>query len=105
MPTITVVMRDGTERQLKATVGNSVMQILHDAGIDGILALCGGSRSCATCHVHVDPEWYTRLVPPTNEEVELLRYTSHYALTSRLSCQIPFTSDLDGLRVTAVPDD
>ncbi|MBX9732190.1 MAG: 2Fe-2S iron-sulfur cluster binding domain-containing protein, partial [Sphingomonas sp.] len=57
MPQLTVVMRNGEERTIEGEAGLSVMEVIRDAGIDEILALCGGCCSCATCHVHVDPEF------------------------------------------------
>ena len=57
MPSLTIVTRDGTERTVEARVGWSVMENIRDNGFDELLALCGGCCSCATCHVHVDPDW------------------------------------------------
>ncbi len=61
--------------------------------------------SCATCHVYVDPSWTDRLPAPQSDERELLNELSHYTEQSRLSCQIEFTPDLAGLRVTIAPDE
>ena len=96
----------GAQLQIDTTVsGGSLMEVLRNAGVEGIQALCGGCCSCATCHVYVDAAWYGKLAPPTEEEIELLCSTDSYAETSRLSCQIEFTSCLDGLRVTVAPED
>jgi 2Fe-2S ferredoxin len=102
MAKLIVTMRDGTQRTLHAEPGLSVMEIIRDGGIDDILALCGGSRSCATCHVKLDPEFLNKVGPIGEEESDLLDSSDHRDATSRLSCQIPFTSELDGLRVTIV---
>ena len=93
------------ERELEGEVGLSVMEIARDAGVDEILALCGGCCSCATCHVHVDPAFADRLPPISEDENDLLDSSSDRTATSRLSCQIQFTSALDGLRVTIAPED
>jgi 2Fe-2S ferredoxin len=105
MPRLIVVDRSGNERQLEARAGWSVMEIIRDGGFDELLALCGGCCSCATCHVHVDPEWAGRLKPVKGDEEELLDTSDHRAATSRLSCQILFTAELDGMRVTITPGD
>jgi 2Fe-2S ferredoxin len=105
MPRLIVVDRSGNERQLEARAGWSVMEIIRDGGFDELLALCGGCCSCATCHVHVDPEWAGRLKPVKGDEEELLDTSDHRAATSRLSCQILFTAELDGMRVTIAPED
>mgnify|MGYP002401136559 FL=1 len=82
-----------------------MMETIRDAGIDELMALCGGCCSCATCHVHVDPGFVDSLPGLADDEDELLDSSSFRAETSRLSCQIPLTADLDGLRVRIAPED
>jgi len=105
MPSLTIVTRDGTEKTVEARVGWSVMENIRDNGFDELLALCGGCCSCATCHVHVDPDWADRLEPRGADEEDLLDTSDHKIAASRLSCQLPFTEALDGLRVTIAPED
>ena len=105
MPKLIVVTREGEEREIMGETGLSVMEVIRDAGIDEILALCGGCCSCATCHVHVDPEFAAKLPTMSRDEDELLESTSDRADDSRLSCQIPFTDALDGLRVRIAAED
>lgn len=105
MPQLTVVMRNGEERTIEGEAGLSVMEVIRDAGIDEILALCGGCASCATCHVHVDPEFADKLPKMGPDEDDLLDSTSDRDAYSRLSCQVPFTDALDGLRVTVAAED
>lgn len=105
MPRLTVVTRGGEERHIDATTGTSVMEVIRDAGIDELLALCGGCASCATCHVHVDPAFVDRLPPIADAENDLLDSSDDRNAWSRLSCQLIFGPDLDGLRVTIARDD
>ena len=105
MPKLTVVTRDGTERTVEGQTGLSVMEVIREAGIDELLALCGGCCSCATCHVQVDAEWLDKLPPVSGDEDDLLDSSYHKGPASRLSCQLPFGPDLDGLRVTIAPED
>lgn len=100
MPKLIVVTRDGNEHVLTGDTGLSVMEIIRDGGVDELLALCGGCCSCATCHVHVDPMFFDRLAPMGADEDDLLESSSDRDVTSRLSCQIAMTDDLEGLRVT-----
>jgi ferredoxin, 2Fe-2S len=105
MAKLTVVLRDGTEKILDADTKLTVMENIRDAGVDELLALCGGCCSCATCHVHVDPAFADALPAMSEDENDLLDSTSDRSATSRLSCQIPFSDALDGLRVTIAAED
>jgi 2Fe-2S ferredoxin len=105
MPRINIVTRDGSERAVEGRTGWSVMETIRDSGIDELLALCGGCCSCATCHVQVDPDWAGKLRPMKGDEDDLLDTSTHRGPTSRLSCQLLLTPELDGLRVTIAPED
>ncbi len=105
MPKLIVELRSGIERELNGEAGLSVMEVIRDAGIDEILALCGGNCSCATCHVHIDPAFVDLLKPMSEDENDLLDSTSDRDATSRLSCQVQFTAALDGMRVRIAEED
>jgi len=105
MPQLTIVSRDGAEKTVEGRAGWSVMENIRDNGFDELLALCGGCCSCATCHVHVDPDWIAAVGPPKPDENDLLDTSDHRVETSRLSCQIEFRPELDGLRVQIAPED
>ncbi|MBE2262388.1 MAG: (2Fe-2S)-binding protein [Burkholderiaceae bacterium] len=84
----------------KAKAGQSLMQGALAGGVDGIAADCGGSLTCATCHVMVREPWASQLPPPSAEERDMLAFTAVTARpNSRLSCQIQLTDALDGLTV------
>lgn len=105
MPRLVVVKRSGEEQEVEAQFGRSVMEIIRDAGFDELLALCGGCCSCATCHVHVDPAFADRLPAMSEDENDLLDSSEHRDSTSRLSCQLAFSPDLDGLKVRIAEED
>ena len=102
--TVHLVAPDGARRTIQGRVGQSLMRAATDAGEEGIAADCGGVLNCATCHVIVDPAWTARVGPPSDDESYMLEMTaSPQQPTSRLSCQIALTEDLDGL-VVQLPD-
>lgn len=104
MPRITYVAPDGTQRTVEEPDGVSVMQAAQNAGIGGIVAECGGSMMCATCHVYVREPWAARLPAMTATEHEMLTMTvAERRATSRLSCQIVMGAALDGL-IVDLPD-
>ncbi len=105
MVDIVVVDRSGTEHIVAADAGVSVMEAIRDAGLDELLALCGGCCSCATCHVIVDPDFAAALPPIGADEDDLLDSSDHRSPTSRLSCQLPVDEALAGLRVSIAPED
>lgn len=105
MPKLVVVTRDGSIRTVEGEYGFSVMEVIRDSGIDELLALCGGCCSCATCHVHMDPAFVERIPPIREDENDLLDSSDYRNDRSRLSCQIIFSPELDGLRVTIAPED
>jgi len=105
MPKLIVVNRAGEESTIEVSDGLTVMEAIRDNGFDELLALCGGCASCATCHVHVDPAFKDKLPAMDEDEDDLLDSSDHRDDNSRLSCQIPFTSDLDGLKVTIAEED
>jgi 2Fe-2S ferredoxin len=105
MAKLVVVTRDGTEKTVEGQSGLSVMEIIRDAGFDELLALCGGCCSCATCHIHVDPAFADKVDPISEDENDLLDSSSHRNDQSRLSCQIHFKDELDGLKVTIAQED
>jgi 2Fe-2S ferredoxin len=104
VPKLTVTLREGEQREINAEAGVTVMEAIRDGGGDELMAICGGCCSCATCHVYIDPEFAEHLPPITEDEDELLDGTSFRTPASRLSCQLPFSDELDGLRVEIAPE-
>jgi 2Fe-2S ferredoxin len=86
--------------QIRSKTGKSLMQAAQSGGVDGIAADCGGSLTCATCHVMVREPWASQLPPPSADEQAMLEFTAVLRQpNSRLSCQIQLTEALDGLTV------
>lgn len=99
MPMITFIQHDGSRQTVEAAVGSSVMQAAMDNLVPGILADCGGSCACATCHAYVDDGWWAKLPGPGDDESLMMEAAAHRRERSRLTCQITVTPELDGLVV------
>ncbi len=105
MPQLVVTDRAGEQHSIQGEANLSLMEAIRNAGIDDVLALCGGVCSCATCHVYVDPEFAGMLPPMSADEDALLDGSSHRNERSRLSCQIRLKEHFSGLRVTIAEED
>lgn len=101
---IKVTDREGVDHTLDAIEGWRVMEIIRDHGLP-IKAECGGACACATCHVYVDADWQNRLPEPTDEEIDMLDSALEVEDNSRLSCQLIFNPEYDGLKLTLAPED
>lgn len=91
---------DGTEKEVEASVGLSVMEVATQNDIPGIPADCGGSCACATCHVHVSSDWLERLPDAQQMEHDMLDFAEGVNDQSRLSCQIMLTEAMNGMRIS-----
>ena len=105
MGKIVVTDRAGDKHEIEIADGDNVMEPLRELD-NGIEALCGGMCSCATCHIFIEPGWYSKLDAPQDDELELLEETECFRKDeSRLSCQIEFTDALDGMTFTIAPEE
>ncbi len=103
MVKITYIESNGTTRVTEAEIGATVMETAIKNGVPGIEAECGGACACATCHVYVEEEWREKTGGPSPMEEDMLDFGYDVRPSSRLSCQIKVTQDLDGL-VVRVPE-
>jgi len=99
---IYVTDHDGVEHKLDALEGWRIMEIIRDHELP-LKAECGGCCACATCHVYVSEEWQKKLIEPRDDEIEMLDEAFDVEDNSRLSCQILFRKELDGLKITLAP--
>jgi len=97
---IRFIAADQAVQDIEARPGQSLMDAAVAASVKGIEADCGGTLTCATCHVHVPTPWGTRLAAPSDDEQVMLEFTASVrGPDSRLSCQIQITPELDGMVV------
>jgi 2Fe-2S ferredoxin len=99
MGNITFIEHDGTEHSVDLEEGKSLMQIAMDNGVPGVDADCGGECACGTCHVIVEAKWFGNTGDVSDDEQQMLDMTPEQSDTSRLSCQIQTTSEMDGMVV------
>lgn len=103
MTKITYIGSDGTRFEIEAQNGTTVMENALRNSVPGIEAECGGACACATCHVYVDEAWTDVVGPPQPMEEDMLDFAWEPQPTSRLSCQIIVSDELDGL-IVRVPE-
>jgi ferredoxin, 2Fe-2S len=96
---VVFIASGGQRFVVKATSGDSLMRAAVDSSVPGIIAECGGSCSCGTCHVYVDPAWQSKLPAAQASEASMLEAFGTTRPNSRLSCQIELSEQMDGLTV------
>ncbi|MHA7775511.1 2Fe-2S iron-sulfur cluster-binding protein [Roseibium sp. M-1] len=100
MVEVTFVQPDGNSITVRGEPGSSVMETAVNHDVDGIFAECGGAMMCATCHCYVDEAWAQKTGARVDGEVDMLECAAaELRGTSRLSCQLKLSSDMDGLIV------
>lgn len=106
MAQIILKTRGGSKHEFDGQHGMSLMENIRNAGFDELLAMCGGCLSCATCHVYVEslPPG-AQLPEPSRDETDLMDGSDHRQDNSRLSCQIAFGPDLDGIVIAIAPEE
>ncbi len=99
MITLKVRDRADADHAIETSADGTLMEAIRDAGIADDFALCGGNCSCATCHVVIDPAFMQKLDAASSDEEELLEGSSERQKSSRLSCQVALTGELDGMQL------
>ncbi len=102
---VNVTTRDGEICIIEAKIDQPLMEALRGEDVEGIDAICGGSCSCATCHVYVEGDWGSKLTAQDEDESDLLEDSDVRQANSRLSCQINVTAALDGITLTIPPEE
>ncbi len=89
----------GNVTEGEGEVGQSLLEVGQALGMP-LEGTCEGQMACSTCHVIVDAVWFDKLPEASEEEEDMLDFAAGVRRTSRLSCQINLTEELDGLSVT-----
>ena len=96
---VLVVTKDGSEVEVSAPVGMTLMEAARDIGKVDIEAACDGTCACSTCHVYIDEKYFTKLPVSSEDELDMLDLALKLKATSRLSCQVTLAEELDGMKV------
>ncbi len=99
MTKVIFINKDGSEKVIEARNGQTILELAHQDELP-LEGACEGSLACSTCHVIVDPDFYDKLDPASEEEEDMLDLAFGLTRTSRLGCQITITDKLEGLKVT-----
>jgi len=105
MSEIIVTTREEEELAIELVPGMSLMQAITDAGVDEVLALCGGVCSCGTCHVYISADYQKNIPAISGDEDLILSGSSHRTEASRLSCQILLIEEMAGMQVKVAPEE
>jgi ferredoxin len=97
--TVTFIDPNGKPVEIAAELGDSLLRVGQAAGLP-LEGTCEGQMACSTCHVIVAADWFDRLAPASEEEEDMLDFAAGARRTSRLSCQIELTAEMDGLTVS-----
>ena len=103
MVSVTFITANGEKVPAEGKEGVSLLEVGQAAGMP-LEGTCEGQMACSTCHVIVAAEWFGKLVPARDEEEDMLDLAAGVQRTSRLSCQILLTPELDGLEVRIPPE-
>ena len=105
MPKVVYVDIKGERHECKVANGVSLMEGAVQHGIPGILAICGGSCACSTCHAYIDDAWVAQVGPANDIEDSTLELAFERKSGSRLTCQIAMSDALDGVIVHVAQND
>ena len=103
MVRVAFITPGGERVETEGADGLPLLEVAQAAGMP-LEGTCEGQMACSTCHVIVAPDWFERLDPATEEEEDMLDLAAGACRTSRLSCQIVLSADLDGLEVRVRAD-
>jgi ferredoxin-2, mitochondrial len=98
MVSVCFITAEGAKIRRDAEPGTRLLEVGQAAGLP-LEGTCEGQMACSTCHVIIAEQWFAKLAPASEEEEDMLDLAAGIARTSRLSCQIVLTADLDGIEV------
>lgn len=105
MARFTVQTRDGDQIEVTGRDGTTLLKAIRKAGVEEVVAQCGGGCACATCHVYVTLPEGVSLPQIGPGEARMLATSRYRTLASRLSCQVKLEPDLERMHVVIAPDD
>jgi len=95
---VNFVTADGQRVSAQGTAGDRLLAVAQAAGMP-LEGTCEGQMACSTCHVILPADWFAKLPEASMDEEDMLDLAAGVTRTSRLSCQIELTDDLEGIEV------
>jgi ferredoxin, 2Fe-2S len=96
---------NGDRKECEVATGRSLMEGAIQHGVAGILAICGGSCACSTCHAYIDEAWMSKVGAASDIEDSTLELANERKPNSRLTCQIEVSDALNGMVVHVAQND
>ena len=98
MVSVRFITARGEKVEVSAEPGQRLLEVGQAAGMP-LEGTCEGQMACSTCHVVIAREWFDKLIPASEDEEDMLDLAAGVTRTSRLSCQIELSEELDGIEV------
>jgi len=104
---IYITDRNNITHQVSAPIdmNMNLMEVIrsYELAPEGTVGICGGMAMCASCQCYVKSD---HALPTKSEEEEAMLSEAFYVKeNSRLGCQIPICSQLEGLKVQLAPEE
>ncbi len=104
--TIKITDREGIAHEVQAPtdMNLNVMELIrmYELAPEGTVGVCGGMAMCASCQCYVLND--VLKTERNDDEEAMLSEAYHVKDNSRLGCQIPITSEIDGLEIQIAPE-
>lgn len=105
---ITITDREGEVHKVDAPtdMNMNVMELIrsYELAPEGTIGVCGGMAMCASCQCYV-VEGEASLDEMGEEEEAMLSEAFNVEDSSRLSCQLFITPEMDGLEIELAPEE
>ena len=105
MVKIIVLDREKKKHILDIEEGETIRDAIEEKLSPENYGICGGTCTCATCHLYVNPDDFDKIENKTEEEINTLEIRAYKPeKNSRLACQIIVKSEYENIEVSIAED-